>query len=113
MLGGQPGERHLEQQPHLGQLGDRCRLGREHPGDRVADRLREAAVGAARDETPAAGAARGAQADWRARAAAPLADRRTADVQLPREVRLGAQAVARPERPRGDRLLEQLRHVVA
>ena len=70
--------------------------------------LREAAVGAARDEDATARTPRGAQQIRADEQAHGLADSGTARVQLASQLRFGADTIAGRQRARGDRLLQQL-----
>ena len=96
LVGGQPGERHLEQQPRVEQLVERDGAGLEHHRDRVAEAAAHALLGGAGDEDAAAPRLGGADQVAAGEQPQRLAQGGPADAELGGQVLLAAEEVAGP-----------------
>jgi hypothetical protein len=113
LVGGQPGQRDLQQQPRVEQLLERDRAGLEHHRDRVAEAAPHALVGRVGDEDAAAGALTRADQVAAGEQLERLAQRRAADPELGGQVLLAAEEVARPQPLLLDVVLDLDGHLLA
>src|SRR3954468_13407946 len=94
---GATGDRHLERQPRVEQLGHRDALGREHQRDRLREVAAHPLAGRARHEDAARAPAADADQERRGQQPQRLAHRRPADAEVVGELLLGPDTLARGE----------------
>jgi hypothetical protein len=110
---GQTGDRDLEQDANLGELGKRRRTCGEHRRDRARHGLRETAIGGAGDEHATAWSPHRSHTVRACEQPHRLTHRRPTDVELTSYLLLGTDAVIGPEGKRSNLLLDQIGHAVA